>query len=75
MYCGHVLVLATQLPHDNLRFNAVHEDALVGEHETTKTTLQQDNFHEGLKISEEKDGSANYLCTWAPSTQEECPPT
>jgi hypothetical protein len=62
MYCGHVLVPTTQLPHDNLRFNAVHEDAL-GEHETIKTTLQHDNFHEGLKINEETNGNANYLCT------------
>jgi hypothetical protein len=75
MYCGHVLVPTTQLPHDNLRSNAIHEDALVGEHETIKTTLQHDNFHEGLKINEEKDGSVNYLCTHAPSTQEERPTT
>jgi len=63
MYCGHVLVPTTQLPHYNLRSNTVHEDALVGENETIKTTLQQDNFHEGLKINEKKDGNANYLCT------------
>jgi hypothetical protein len=40
MYCGHVLVPTTKLPRDDIRSNAIHEDALVGEHETIKTTLQ-----------------------------------
>jgi hypothetical protein len=55
IYCGHVLIPTTQLPHDNHTPNEV-VDPLVGEH-ATKTSLQQNNPHEGVRINKEKYGN------------------
>lgn len=71
IYCGHVLISTTQLPHDNHTPNEV-VDPLVGEHETKKK-LQQNNLHEGVKINEERDGNCGDLCTKVPPTKEKHP--
>ncbi len=72
IYCGHDLIPTTQLPHDNHTPNEV-VDPLVGEHEI-KTSLQHDNFHEGVKVNEENYGNFCDLCIEVPPTKEEHPP-